>query len=32
LLVRSLVPDLQLLTLDKRVRDNAAALGFETIP
>lgn len=32
LLVRSLVPDLQLLTLDKRVRDNGAALGFETIP
>ena len=32
LLVRSLVPDLRLLTLDRRVRDNGAALGFELLP
>lgn len=32
IVVRSLVPDLQLLTLDQRVRDNGAALGFETLP
>ena len=32
LLVRSLVPDLRLLTLDQRVRDNGAALGFELLP
>lgn len=32
LVVRSLVPDLRLLTLDQRVRDNAAALGFELLP
>ena len=32
LLVRSLVPDLRLLTLDRRVRDNGVALGFEILP
>ena len=32
LLVRSLVPDLCLLSLDQRVRDNGAALGFELLP
>jgi hypothetical protein len=32
LLVRSLVPEMRLLTLDRRVRDNGAALGFEIIP
>ena len=32
LLVRSLVPDLRLLALDQRVRDNGAALGFEVLP
>ena len=32
LLVRSLVPDLRLLTLDRRVRDNGTALGFELLP
>ncbi len=32
LVVRSLVPDLKLLTLDRRVRDNGTALGFEILP
>ncbi len=32
LVVRSLVPDLHLLTLDRRVRENGAALGFELLP
>jgi len=32
LVVRSLVPDLRLLTLDRRVRENGAALGFELLP
>lgn len=32
LLARSLVPDLRLLTLDQKVRDNGAALGFELLP
>ena len=32
LLVRSLVPDLRLLTLDRRLRDNGATLGFDVLP
>jgi predicted nucleic acid-binding protein len=32
LLVRSLVPNLRLLALDRRVRDNGGALGFELVP
>jgi hypothetical protein len=32
LLVRSLAPELALLSLDRRVRKNGKALGFETIP
>lgn len=32
LLVRTLVPDLRILALDRRVRDNGAALGFELLP
>lgn len=32
LIARSLIPDLALLTLDKRVRDNGAALGFTLLP
>ena len=32
LLGRSLVPEMQMLTLDKRIRDNAGALGFDTLP
>jgi predicted nucleic acid-binding protein len=29
---RSLVPDLALLSLDQRVRDNGVALGFDVLP
>ena len=29
---REAVPDLAVLSLDRRVRDNAAALGFEVLP
>jgi predicted nucleic acid-binding protein len=32
LLARGLVPDLHLLTSDRRVRENGAQLGFEIIP
>ena len=32
LLVRSLVTELELLSLDKRIRDNAADLGFDVTP
>jgi len=32
LLGRSLVTEMQVLTLDKRIRDNAGALGFDTLP
>jgi predicted nucleic acid-binding protein len=32
LAVRSVIPDLVLLSLDGRVRDNGAALGFDVLP
>jgi predicted nucleic acid-binding protein len=32
LVARAAVPDLEFLSLDKRVRDNAAALGFVVLP
>ena len=32
LVARSLVPGLQLLTLDERIRSNAVALGFDIVP
>ncbi len=32
LIARSLLPDLALLSLDRRVRDNGAALGFALLP
>jgi hypothetical protein len=32
LMARSTVPDLALLSLDQRVRDNGTALGFEVLP
>jgi predicted nucleic acid-binding protein len=32
LVVRSLVPELHLLSLDRRVRENGAAMGFELVP
>lgn len=30
--VRTRIPDLKVLSLDARIRDNAAALGFEVLP
>jgi predicted nucleic acid-binding protein len=32
LLARSLAPEVQLLTLDQRIRENAERLGFVTVP
>lgn len=32
LVARNLVTELQILSLDERIRDNAAALGFEVAP
>jgi predicted nucleic acid-binding protein len=32
LLGRNLVTEMQMLTLDKRIRDNASALGFDILP
>ena len=32
LLMRDIHPDLRVLSLDRRVRENAAALGFEVVP
>ena len=30
--VRNLFPDVRMLSLDERIRDNAAALGFDVVP
>ena len=32
LAVRNLFPDVRMLSLDERIRDNAAALGFDVVP
>lgn len=32
LVLRNIQPDLRILSLDRRVRENAAALGFEAVP
>ena len=32
LVIRDIYPDLRVLSLDQRVRENAAALGFEVVP
>ena len=32
LVIRDIYPDLRVLSLDQRVRDNAVALGFEVVP
>ena len=32
LVIRDIYPDLRVLSLDQRVRQNAAALGFEVVP
>lgn len=32
LVLRDIQPDLRILSLDRRVRENAVALGFEILP
>ena len=32
LVIRDIYPDLRVLSLDQRVRQNAVALGFEVVP
>ena len=32
LVLRDIAPDLRILSLDRRVRENAVALGFEVVP
>ena len=32
LVIRDIYPDLRVLSLDQRVRENAVALGFEVVP